>query len=726
MAISSTSAIIKLEADVAQFNAGMRSAGLQTEQAMKQMKKDAEMVGAAIGAMAVVGAGAMFVMARRAIDSADGLAKMSQKTGLAVEQLSQLQHAADLSGVGNESLEKSIRLLNISVAEGLAGDKLRIEAFKSLGITTADLGKGTQEVMMKMADAYSKAKDGAGKVAVGNVLMGKSSTDMIPLLNGGRIAIMDMMTEADKLGLTVSTDFSKSAEEFNDNLSRIETLSTRLAISLGGDLVDGLGKAMKAMADATIKGGALAGVIAGIQTLLTGDDRHKNNVAMVEQTEKLMLAENQLAKQRAKAAGDSWGSSLAKENLPSYQKAVENVKAELAVTQGYRKMMDDEDAKAQAVVDAVKAAREKAEEIRLAKIKAAGAKDPAADFKAYMKNLEGQISKTQELTAVEKLLNDIRSGSLTVNANQEKTLTWLAAAIDKEKEVVQTLKMKRDAAVAVADAINKGNEEYQRQAAQTTANVENIRIGLMSELGQETLAHELRLQELQKFHDVKLENVMQANALIEAENARHTKTLMEIQAAKDIQSVSMAGSAASDLYSIMEKSGNEQSALGKALFFANKALAVTEIIMNTNLAATKVEGQTGLFGLPMAAFVMAQGYSRAAMVAGLAISGAREKGGPVWGGGAFLVGEKGPEIFQPSGHGTIIPNSQLGGGGDMKLTIVNNTSAPIGRVTEQRISPTERALLLEEATRATAASFSDPNSVASKSLNRNFTINRSR
>ena len=35
--------------------------------------------------------------------------------------------------------------------------------------------------------------------------------------------------------------------------------------------------------------------------------------------------------------------------------------------------------------------------------------------------------------------------------------------------------------------------------------------------------------------------------------------------------------------------------------------------------------------------------------------GARADGGPVMGGGAYLVGERGPEVFRPSGAGTIEP-----------------------------------------------------------------------
>ncbi|HEY1632984.1 MAG TPA: phage tail tape measure C-terminal domain-containing protein [Rhizomicrobium sp.] len=43
------------------------------------------------------------------------------------------------------------------------------------------------------------------------------------------------------------------------------------------------------------------------------------------------------------------------------------------------------------------------------------------------------------------------------------------------------------------------------------------------------------------------------------------------------------------------------------------------------------------------------------------VSGALATGGPVAPGGSYLVGESGPELFQPSGNGTIVPNAQLSG-----------------------------------------------------------------
>lgn len=44
-----------------------------------------------------------------------------------------------------------------------------------------------------------------------------------------------------------------------------------------------------------------------------------------------------------------------------------------------------------------------------------------------------------------------------------------------------------------------------------------------------------------------------------------------------------------------------------------------------------------------------------ARAAGSVFSGARADGGPVVGGGAYLVGERGPEVFRPSGSGTVEP-----------------------------------------------------------------------
>jgi len=56
-------------------------------------------------------------------------------------------------------------------------------------------------------------------------------------------------------------------------------------------------------------------------------------------------------------------------------------------------------------------------------------------------------------------------------------------------------------------------------------------------------------------------------------------------------------------------------------------------------------------------------------------AGERAMGGPVSSGKAFLVGEKGPEMFVPGANGNIVPNDALGGGGGTKVIINNFTDA---------------------------------------------------
>lgn len=58
------------------------------------------------------------------------------------------------------------------------------------------------------------------------------------------------------------------------------------------------------------------------------------------------------------------------------------------------------------------------------------------------------------------------------------------------------------------------------------------------------------------------------------------------------------------------------------------------------------------------------GEALGAAVSGV-FSGARAEGGPVTGGGAYLVGERGPEVFRPAGAGVIEP----AGGGGVSVTV---------------------------------------------------------
>lgn len=73
-------------------------------------------------------------------------------------------------------------------------------------------------------------------------------------------------------------------------------------------------------------------------------------------------------------------------------------------------------------------------------------------------------------------------------------------------------------------------------------------------------------------------------------------------------------------------------------------------------------------------------------------SGARADGGPVSSGGAYLVGERGPELFRPASAGAVEP---LGGGGvNVTINVQGGDTASLARSDAQLAQALARAVSL--------------------------------
>lgn len=125
-----------------------------------------------------------------------------------------------------------------------------------------------------------------------------------------------------------------------------------------------------------------------------------------------------------------------------------------------------------------------------------------------------------------------------------------------------------------------------------------------------------------------------------------------------------AAEAAAALESLREPAERAAASIEEAFGRAGESLT-------RSLARAAADGEITLSELARAvlgAVNAAAGASRgggglseaiAAAVGGL-FGGARAEGGPVVGGGAYLVGERGPEVFRPAGAGTIEPGGAAG------------------------------------------------------------------
>jgi phage host-nuclease inhibitor protein Gam len=173
--------------------------------------------GAAASLAAALSVG-MFVSAgKAALQYADNIGKMAQKVGMTTEELSKLNYAAKLSDVSLSELQVGVQQLSKNMEAGSDG-------LEALGIRATDASgnlRSTNEVMLEVAEAFAGMEDGAGKTAIAMNIFGRSGAQLIPMLNSGRRGLKDMGEEAQRLNRVISDDAAKSAERFNDNMTRL-------------------------------------------------------------------------------------------------------------------------------------------------------------------------------------------------------------------------------------------------------------------------------------------------------------------------------------------------------------------------------------------------------------------------------------------------------------------------------------------------------------------------
>lgn len=135
-----------------------------------------------------------------------------------------------------------------------------------------------------------------------------------------------------------------------------------------------------------------------------------------------------------------------------------------------------------------------------------------------------------------------------------------------------------------------------------------------------------------------------------------------------------AAEAAAALEALREPADRAASAIEDAFGRAGEGMV-------RSLARAAADGEVTLAELARAvlAAVTAAGGGEGglgqaiAQSVGSLFSGGRADGGPVLGGGAYLVGERGPEVFRPAGSGVIEP---VGAGAGVTVNVTVDGGAP--------------------------------------------------
>jgi hypothetical protein len=234
------SLVVSLEANIARFTSDMGRASEQTQQVMSKMKAGIDMVKGAMGSLGVgVSVLGLAGLVKDAIDAADNLRDMSQKTGVAVETLNGLGFAAGQAGGSLESVVDAAGKVNKSIVEAASGNLETGEAFKVLGINVRDAAgqlKTADVVMAEVADKFKDYADGPEKTAIALRIFGKAGADMIPFLNDGGDAMRENIEYAKKYS-EVTTELADGSDNFNDTMGKLTIQQKSFGNAIAGQVL---------------------------------------------------------------------------------------------------------------------------------------------------------------------------------------------------------------------------------------------------------------------------------------------------------------------------------------------------------------------------------------------------------------------------------------------------------------------------------------------------------
>jgi hypothetical protein len=202
------------------------------------------------GLASAAGFGALIT---KTVEQGDVFDKMAQRTGLAVEELSGLSYAADITGTNLDSMERSLKYLTQQMLDVSQGTGESLQTFEALGVSVTDTHgrlRGTTDVLREVADKLSVMDDETRMAAYAMELFGsRAGQGLIPMLKLGGRGIDELIEKNRRLGGEWTTLEAIEAAKFKDSLRDLTGAAGGLGRALAMELIPHLTEAAEKMAE---------------------------------------------------------------------------------------------------------------------------------------------------------------------------------------------------------------------------------------------------------------------------------------------------------------------------------------------------------------------------------------------------------------------------------------------------------------------------------------------
>ena len=222
-------AFIELTSEDSKLRAGLKA----TEMRLMAFGRGLASVGSIAAGLGVAISTPLLGAAKLFADTGSELADMSARTGMSVEALSALGHAATQTGTDLATVEGAARKLQKNIVAAAMGSQEMEAAFLAIGLSSQRLLRlSPDEQFAALADAIARLPNPTAKTAAAMTLLGKSGAALIPMIDD----LGSLTDEARKLGLVMSTDDAEAADRLGDAMDIVVKVVKRAVVAIGAAL----------------------------------------------------------------------------------------------------------------------------------------------------------------------------------------------------------------------------------------------------------------------------------------------------------------------------------------------------------------------------------------------------------------------------------------------------------------------------------------------------------
>jgi TP901 family phage tail tape measure protein len=226
---------VKINADMNSLNSAMSTAESEAKSKFGNVTK---VIGAAMLAVGAAITGAAVKSVTDFAKMGEEISNLAAKTGFSTEALSVFKYAADTTGTSIGAFETAIKRSQVVLTDAAQGSDTASKALANIGLTFKDLANLKPEDQFKaILEGIASIPDPAARTKSAVDLLGKSGTDLLPILANGAQGFKDMEQATKDTGNMLDEVSAKAGADANHAFETLGKSLSGVANTIAQDLI---------------------------------------------------------------------------------------------------------------------------------------------------------------------------------------------------------------------------------------------------------------------------------------------------------------------------------------------------------------------------------------------------------------------------------------------------------------------------------------------------------